>query len=214
MSAPANFQERQVGYLLISSLLAYPNEALLDDLPITRALAKRLPTDVGGLLVDYLDQVARTPLLELQSDYVSTFDLKRRCCLYLSYYLNGDTRRRGMALWRFQETYKRAGWDVLGGELPDYLPVLLEFAASGVDEESAALALLHEHLQGIEVLRAALERFDAPTQLVVAALLRMLPQLNDEQLAAAQTLVASGPPTETVGLEPFGQELLTIGSRP
>ncbi|MGV1037780.1 MAG: nitrate reductase molybdenum cofactor assembly chaperone [Candidatus Nanopelagicales bacterium] len=206
--------QRVAAYLTIARLLAYPVQEAADEVPMLRRLVVDLPARVGEPLVEFLDLTADRPLLELQKEYVATFDLKRRCCLYLSYFLNGDTRRRGMALWRFKETYRLAGWSVEGGELPDFLPVLLEFAASGPDEESAALAILHEHREGLEVLQAALERFDAPQQLVVQALIATLPELTESQLLAAQELVAAGPPTEMVGLEPFGSELLTIGARP
>ncbi|MBP7971371.1 MAG: nitrate reductase molybdenum cofactor assembly chaperone [Candidatus Nanopelagicales bacterium] len=214
MTVTLTREQRVAAYLAIARLLAYPDQAATAEVPMLRRLSRDLPDIVGKPLLQFLDLTADRPLLELQSEYVATFDLKRRCCLYLSYFLNGDTRRRGMALWRFKETYRLAGWSVEGGELPDYLPVLLEFAASGPDEESAALAILHEHREGLEVLRAALERFAAPQQLVIQALITTLPELTDVQLLAAQELVAAGPPTETVGLEPFGSELLTIGARP
>ena len=45
-------------------------------------------------------------IMDLQIDYVNTFDRKRRACLYLSYYLNGDTRKRGMALLNFKNLFE------------------------------------------------------------------------------------------------------------
>jgi nitrate reductase delta subunit len=205
---------RSGAYLAISRLLSYPDADLVQDEPLLRLFSEQLPPEPRNELHLFLDNLRDKQLLQLQQEYVAAFDLKRRCCLYLSYYLNGDTRRRGMALWRFQETYRMAGYTAASGELPDYLPVLLEFAAGGSNEEQAALALLDEHLEGITVLQAALAKFGVAHQHVVGALLAMLPKLSPEQLAAAHTLIASGPPTETVGLEPFGQELLTIGARP
>lgn len=206
--------ERQGAYIAISRLLAYPDAQLMSDLPLLRTVAGGLPASIRESLEEYLSVAESHSLLELQQHYVSIFDMKRRCCLYLSYYLNGDTRRRGMALWRFQETYQRAGWAIKNGELADYLPMLLEFAASGPEEESVAVTLMQEHQEGLEVLLAALQRFDSETHLLISALLRLLPELTPEQVAAAHTLIAQGPPTELVGLEPFSIEPTMIGARP
>ncbi len=214
MSATLNARQRQGAYLVISRMLTYPDQGLIDDLPLLRVVVDGLPGGVGTPLRDYLSFLESSTLLELQEHYVSIFDMKRRCCLYLSYYLNGDTRRRGMALWRFQETYQRAGWVINDGELADYLPMLLEFAASGSEEESIAVTLMHEHQEGLEVLRTALQRFNSQSYLLITALLHLLPTLTSEQQAAANTLIANGPPTEMVGLEPFGMQPITIGARP
>jgi nitrate reductase delta subunit len=214
MSATLSSVERQAAYLAISRMLAYPDQRLIDELPVLHVVADSLPTEIGRPLRDYLQAIEANTLLDLQERYVSIFDMKRRCCLYLSYYLNGDTRRRGMALWRFQETYQRAGWAIANGELADYLPMLLEFAASGPDEESIAVSLMHEHHEGLEVLRAALERFNSASYLLVSALLTMLPSLSPQQQATAEALIANGPPTEMVGLEPFSAAPIVIGARP
>src|SRR5690606_24520985 len=89
-----------------------------------------------------------------------------------------------------------------GGELPDYLPMVLEFSARS--DSPIALELLSAHRDGIEVLRAALEKFDSPYAHVVAAVCRTLPELDDETRARYQLLVNEGPPTELVGLTFLG----------
>ena len=67
-----------------------------------------------------------------RQDYVETFDNRRRCNLFLTYFAHGDTRKRGMALLRFKQTYLRSGFvlDADVGELPDHLCVVLEYAAT------------------------------------------------------------------------------------
>lgn len=210
-------REQTRGALVIGSrLLAYPTEQLLDDLPAIREVVAGLPDQWQELARNYLAQVEGRDLLRLQADYVATFDLKRRCCLYLTYYLNGDTRRRGMALWRFQETYRMAGWAVSNGELPDFLPVLLEFAAAGREPELAARQLLQEHRGGLEVLRAALSSTDSPAAHLVSLVLATLPELTPAQHEEARELVAQGPPAESVGrisLQPFSAVDESIGAR-
>ena len=76
-----------------------------------------------------MDAATSAGVTEWQRRYVVTFDLKRKCSLYLSYYATGDTRRRGAALVTFKEAYRAAGWEFDAPELPDYLPAVLEFSA-------------------------------------------------------------------------------------
>src|ERR1039458_9257145 len=138
--APAH---RRVAFAAGSVLLRYPDEGLVEDLALIISATGDLPKALRQPFGELAEHLSTKQLLDSQAQYVATFDLKRRCCLYLSYYLSGDTRRRGMALWQFQEAYRLAGFQVLRGELPDYLPVLLELAASGA--EGAAIELIEGH---------------------------------------------------------------------
>ena len=201
--------QRRVAYAAISALLRYPDEALVRDLPLLEAAADTLPACAGGPLSRLIAHLASEPLLGLQAAYVATFDLQRRCCLYLSYCLNGDTRRRGGALWRFRDAYRQAGFRLVGGELPDYLPMLLELAASdggggGADGENAAVELIREHREGILVLRSALDARGSPYADAVRALEAVLPPASSSATATAVRLAREGPPSELVGLEPSG----------
>ncbi len=194
-------RHRQVAYAAISALLRYPDEQLTRDLPLLQAAAGGLPSAAGGPLTRLVSHLAGQPLLGLQADYVATFDLQRRCCLYLSYYQNGDTRRRGAALWRFRDAYRRAGFRLAGSELPDYLPMLLELAASDGDGEAAATGLISEHREGIRILLSALEARHSPYAAAVQALEAVLPPAGPQVIAGAARLARQGPPAELVGLE-------------
>ena len=200
-SSNADPGQRRIVFAAVSRLLQYPDEELAGLVSMLRPVLADLPSSSGPPLERFLDHAASTRLLDLQKDYVSTFDLKRRNCLYLTYYLNGDTRRRGMALWRFQDAYRQRGFSVEGGELPDFLPAVLELAAVG--HEDMALALLLEHQSGIHVLRESLDAMHSPYADVVRALEATMPAPSDEVRAAALTLATEGPPAEAVGLEPF-----------
>jgi nitrate reductase molybdenum cofactor assembly chaperone len=126
-----------------AEVLQYPDDALLERLPVLTQAVAGLPLSARQLLAGFLDHLAVTALHQLQQDYVATFDMKRKCCLYLSYYLNGDTRRRGMALVAFKDVYRRAGMTLEADELPDYLPVVLEFAAVGDADSGEGLLVAH-----------------------------------------------------------------------
>lgn len=203
--------DRRVVYAAAARLLQYPDSALDTDLGLLARTVAGLPREVGEPLRRAVESSRAAPLLERQQAYVATFDMKRRCCLYLTYYLNGDTRRRGMALLRFKQAYAGFGLRMESGELPDFLPMVLEFAVSG--DEDVALALLDEHRAGIEVLSKALRTLSSPWADVVDAVLITLPELTPERREAVLSLLASGPPAEQVGLEPFTVLPSSIGVR-
>ncbi|MDF1604593.1 nitrate reductase molybdenum cofactor assembly chaperone [Nocardioides sp. YIM 152315] len=185
-----------------SYLLAYPDQALLDRLPVIRAaLAEQRVTSLDP----FLDQVERTPLRELERQYVDVFDLSRRHALYLSYWTDGDTRRRGEVLGRFKAAYRASGFLVdTSGELPDYLPMVLEFAA--VADPDGGEMLLREYRPSLEMLRIGLVEDGTPYAAVVAAVCATLPGPSPKDRAAVQAMVNGTPPTETVGLESIGLE--------
>jgi len=148
---------------------------------------------------------------QAQCDYVDTFDLRRRCCLFLTYYAFGDTRKRGMALLRFTHAYKATGYELRADELPDHLSVVCEFAAT-VDMESG-LSLLAEHRAGLELIRMALADMGSPYVDAVDLVRSVLPNLQPGDLERAMELAHAGPPAEEVGLEPFAPPEYMGGSR-
>jgi len=152
-------------------------------------------------LSGFLQHLARTPARELAEHYVATFDRRRRCCLYLTWWTDGETRRRGQSLALLKERYRSRGLELRSSELPDYLPVVLEYAATGALADG--LALLQEHRAGVELLRLALRDARSPYADVVEAVCALLPGPSPQDRAAAQRLAQAGPPTEAVGLEPY-----------
>lgn len=70
-----------------------------------------------------------TPGDELESRYVETFDFGKHTNLYLTHALYAEERERGLALAKLKRDYARAGFDMRDRELPDYLPLMLEFVA-------------------------------------------------------------------------------------
>ncbi len=193
-----------------SLLLSYPDPSTVDRLPLVRGHLGDLPTPSRAALSRFADWLDGSGVLPAQEHYVEIFDRRRKACLYLTYFLNGDTRGRGMALVGFKEEYQRVGFTLDSGELPDFLPVVLEFGAVG--DLDAALQILGRHRAGLELLHHALDGFGSPYADVVAALLPAVP-VGIEGPKAAE-LAASGPPTEMVGLTPFiPVESLRVGAR-
>ena len=193
-----------------SMLLAYPDDATVERLPLVLDNLDDLPVQSREPISAFCAWLAAAGVRSAQEHYVEIFDRRRRACLYLTYFLNGDTRRRGMALVEFKETYQAAGFDLGPEELPDFLPVVLEFGAVG--EVDVALELLAAHRAGLEVLEAALDRFSSPYVDVVRALLVVVPAAPEGMTAAE--LAAYGPPVEQVGISPFiPVEALRAGAR-
>ena len=143
---------------------------------------------------------ARTPPADVAQHYVQTFDLRRRCALYLTYYRYGDTRKRGMAMVAFKTAYRDAGFDPCEDELPDYLPMVLDFAA--LHRPRAAAAAQPPRRPRAAAPRAA-RRPESPYADVVAAVCAQLPRLRRRELGQVLAAWESGPPPEEVGLEPF-----------
>jgi nitrate reductase delta subunit len=191
-----------------SLLLGYPDQRLLAELPLVRRAADSLPAPVAEPLLRVVDRLEGTPLPELQIDYVETFDNRRRCNLYLTYFTHGDTRKRGLALLRFKQTYLRSGFvldasPAEGEELPDHLCVVLEYAAT-VDQ-ALGWKLLLDHRASIELLRLSLRDSSSLWAGVVEAICATLPRVRAEDEDLVRKLVEEGPPAEEVGLTPYGE---------
>ncbi|MGH9291193.1 MAG: nitrate reductase molybdenum cofactor assembly chaperone [Acidimicrobiales bacterium] len=183
-----------------SVLLSYPDGDLGDDL---KAVAHGLATLPAGSARSRLESVAgwlgRLSPTAAATAYVDTFDLRRGTSLHLTYYRHGDTRERGMALTALIDTYRSAGFRIVPGELPDFLPALLELAAT----HPAGGTVLAEHRMALDALRLALDKADSPYADVVAAVGDALPRPSQADRDALRRYRAQGPPSERVGLEPF-----------
>jgi nitrate reductase delta subunit len=193
-----------------SLLLDYPDEGTLARAELLRSAAGRVPTAIGDSLRSFLDHLESTPLPQLQADYVETFDSRRRCNLFLTYFAHGDTRKRGMALLRFKQTYLASGFELDEAELPDHLCVVLEYAAT-VDQVRGRDLML-DHRAGLELLRLSLHDLGSPWASLVDAVTATLPPLKGDERDAVRRLAAEGPPEEEVGLAPFAAPQFSPGA--
>jgi nitrate reductase delta subunit len=200
-------------YKLLSVLLRYPDELVAEARDELAAAAAALPrSPEKAPVARFLCYFVRSTPHELARSYVETFDLRRRTSLYLSYYLHGDTRKRGMALLRLKRLYTAAGLELVRDELPDYLPLMLEFAALAPD--GAGEALLREHRPALELLRGNLHAADSPYGDLVDAVCAGLPRLTALERQHVRRLAESGPPDERVGLQPFAPpEVMPVEAR-
>jgi nitrate reductase delta subunit len=180
-----------MSYRPLSLLLQYPDEELL------AARAELAAATDDRRVADFALSLGDLRLVELQDEYVQTFDFDRRASLYLTYHSHGDRRQRGLELLRLKRRFRDAGLDLADGELPDYLPVLLEFASlhDGGD------VLLAELRPSLELVRARLHERGSRYVPLLDALVDALPPLTKQQAERARRLAEEGPPSELVGLD-------------
>ncbi len=200
-------------YKLCSLLLSYPDPELLDARPELSGAVAELPSSPSrAALQRFCAWWAGEDPTALQERYVQTFDLDKRCGLYLTFYGEGDRRDRGMALLRLRKLYRAAGLPQKDGELPDFLPLMLEFAAAAPPGRGELV--LREHRAALELVRAGLAERESPYAEVLEAVCLTLGEPSAADRARAIRLAASGPPHELVGLEPLGPARSASGLAP
>lgn len=191
-----------------SLLLAYPDDGLAARLDAVDEMLSHISGSPAALLGQTVASLRAREPMAAAMDYVATFDMRRRCTMYLTYWTAGDTRNRGREMLAFATAYREAGVQPPGGEAPDHLTVVLEFAAT-VDPE-VGRRLLDQHRVPIDVLRGALADADSVYEPTVAAVCETLPAATDQEARRAERLAKAGPPAEAVGLQPFS---LTVPPR-
>jgi nitrate reductase delta subunit len=161
-------------FKLLSLCLSYPDEALAAGAPeLAAAAAGVAEPSVRESLAAFAAHLASEPLLRQQEHYTELFDLEPRDCLNLTYHLVGEREERGRALCDLLALYGEGGFEPSGGELPDYLPLVLEFlslapGAVGDPRVSRCLAAVPALAERIRERRSI---YAAPLE----ALGRMLP---------------------------------------
>jgi nitrate reductase delta subunit len=184
-------------FRLLSLLLDYPER---EPAAAGHELEQLPPGEASAAIAAFLRSCQDLPLGELQAEYVRTFDFDRRASLYLTWHAHGDRRQRGLELVRLKRRFRTAGLELADAQLPDYLPVLLEFAAFAPAGEGEAL--LAEQRPALELVRSALHEGGSRYAPLLDALVALLPALTAAQRERARRLAEEGPPAELVGLEP------------
>jgi nitrate reductase molybdenum cofactor assembly chaperone NarJ/NarW len=159
---------------LLAALLRYPDAELRGWLPQMKevlnqeqALSPARQAEITGLIHRLMHQDA----LDVESNYVQLFDHSRAASLHLFEHVHGDSRERGPALIDLAQTYEKAGLYLAPGELPDYLPVVLEFAST--QPPHAARAFLSEIAHILCAIFSALQQRDSAYASVIGALLEL-----------------------------------------
>jgi len=114
----------------LGALLSYPSEHVREALPEIAEVVRATPflaSRERQNLLELIDELGHGELLEAEERYVDLFDRGRALSLHLFEHLHGDSRDRGEAMVDLKRLYEGAGFDLRGRELPDFLPVVLEY---------------------------------------------------------------------------------------
>lgn len=142
---------------LLSMLLHYPDDILFERLPDMETVVAKMPEGENrkGFESILREMKAHTPI-GLQERYTAIFDLNPDCSMNLTYHLFGDNQKRASALVRLHEIYDSAGYEAATGELPDFLPLMLEYLA--VSTDARGKAVVWDYMSGLDTLVDRLEK--------------------------------------------------------
>ena len=163
-------------FRLLSALLCYPEQALMDALP------SLIEMDTAPELQGFMRDLAAMDLLDAQERYVALFDRNRSLSLHLYEHVHGESRDRGQAMVRLATLYELHGLAIEAHELPDYLPLYLEFLS--VLPERTARTLLAEAAHVIAALAEKLEARRSSYAAVMRAVLALAARAPDDDAVA------------------------------
>lgn len=164
-----------VSLMVMSRLLDYPTldlqEAASSLIPLVRA-ETRFAAALQTQLIEFIQQLRAAALLDIQADYVETFDRGRAVSLLLFEHVHGESRARGQAMVDLLQHYREGGLELAAKELPDYIPLYLEYLSTRTEEEAAqGLGDVHPILA---LLSVRLQERGSPYHLIFDALLDMI----------------------------------------
>ena len=190
-----------------SLLLSYPTCELQHAMPeISAVLASdtRLTAAARRALRPLVEDLSGRDIYDLEEQFVLLFDRSRTLSLNLFEHVHGESRDRGGAMVSLVETYREGGFDPVTSELPDHLPVLLEFLAT----RSAVVAqeTLADAAHIFEALNARLVRRESPYCAVFTCLLQLAGVKADQDAVAEMLAQPDDDPTDLEALDEVWEE--------
>ncbi len=175
-----------LSYRALALLLSYPTEATRALLPAASEELgddARLPGPIRRALARLCEEIAAADLYEAQERYVWLFDRTRSLSLNLYEHVHGESRDRGQAMVALLELYRSKGLELSANELPDHLPVFLEFLSTLPEAEAASL--LGEAAHVISALGERLHKRGSAYRAVFGALTALAGDPADAEALAA-----------------------------
>ncbi len=142
---------------VLSLLLSYPQAevlAALDELADVVERENLLPPKHATNLLGFIESLRDADLLDLQEGYVALFDRGRALSLYIFEHVHGESRARGQAMVDLMELYRSHGFEIAVSELPDYIPLFLEYLSQ--QPRAEACRLLRDAMPVLSLLGARL----------------------------------------------------------
>lgn len=179
------FSKNQQYWGALSVLLDFPDETM-NLAQVHRQLSEAPVFEGKEELLSAVQQMAATPIIELQESYTDLFELNKQLTLYLTYYKLRDSRKRGEVLAQLCVLYEQNGLKIQQAELADYLPLMLEFLSFLSPEEAEAkeLSLLYSILEDgtHELLKEAAEHQQEPYIQLIKYARHLLQQAFTEEV--------------------------------
>ncbi len=179
---------------VISLLLDYPEQPLVDacvELDDAIEQCFFISPQQRQALRELLQHIAGQDLLDAQAGYLALFNRGRHASLLMFEHVHGESRDRGQAMVDLLAQYEQAGFAIAARELPDYIPLYLEYLASR-DQLTARTGLADiQHL--LALLGARLEEIDSPYAACFHALLQLAGTSPEEQIGQAREQIAEDP---------------------
>ncbi len=191
----------------LSILLSYPTRAAQAAMPEVGgvlAAETRLTAAARRALRPLVDDLGACDIYALEEQYVMLFDRSRTLSLNLFEHVHGESRDRGGAMVSLMETYREAGFEPATSELPDHLPVLLEFLATRPFVEAKETLADAAHI--FEALNARLVRRESPYAAVFAALLQLAGVQADQEAVAELLEQPDDDPNDLEALDEVWEE--------
>jgi nitrate reductase delta subunit len=200
-------------FKVLSALLCYPTadlQAAASEFATVLEGERLLPEPARQALAPLIKQIAEGDLYDMQERYVLLFDRTRSLSLHLFEHIHGESRDRGQAMVDLAELYEKNGLAISTRELPDYLPLFLEYLSTQPEDE--ARELLNQPLHIISALATRLMRRES----IYAAALRALEAvaLGKPEAAPLQELLdaAEDDPNDLAALDAiWEEEAVTFG---
>jgi nitrate reductase delta subunit len=193
-----------ITFKALSALLDYPTAEMIASLSaIEAALADERALGEEELLAvrHFICDLERRDLLDLQERWINLFDRSKRLALHLYEHSYGESRDRGQAMVNLALTYRMNGFELNAAEMPDYLPLFLEFL--GVIPEVHARRYLTDAIEIIEALRIRLEERDSTYAALLGALVTLAQREADDAEVEA---ILAGEPEDPKDLEELDKE--------
>ena len=190
-----------------SLVLGYPTRELQQAMPQISSVIlsdSRLTTLSRRKIEPLLELLATDDIYDLEERYVLLFDRSRTLSLNLFEHVHGESRDRGGAMVSLLETYRDGGFEPATSELPDHLPVLLEFLA--LSSLSEARKTLADAAHILEALAIRLSRRESPYAAVFAALLEIAGVKSDEAAVSGLLSEPDDDPNDLKALDQIWEE--------
>ena len=191
----------------LSLILSYPTRELQQAMPeISAVLASdtRLTGSARRALRPLVEELSGRDIYDLEEQFVLLFDRSRTLSLNLFEHVHGESRDRGGAMVSLVETYREGGFDPVTSELPDHLPVLLEFLSTRPFAEAQDTLADAAHI--FEALNARLVRRESPYGAVFASLMQLAGVKADQDAVAEMLAQPDDDPTDLEALDEVWEE--------